>query len=370
MNKVIKYINSLRKYILLGLIALTISCQQNTVGSDDNIINGVDLDLLFAAPTALETTVIEQDWASRDIRVINIKIDTSSFILLNGKLSNLEVLSHTVGGLKHYGAVITPYSATNAKLPILCYLHGGDAGVSILEIAFVLSALQIDLSRYIIVVPSFQGEPLIVGDTVYLSEGADSPWDYDVDDALALLNATINYYTFADSTRIGLLGFSRGAGVALLMAIRNSGIDRVVEISGPTDFLGEYVQEITREALQGIDPNLPGFDYLNATFLSPLVEGTTTIGSVRLELIRRSAVYFASRLPNLQIHHGRDDDLVAVSQAESLEQALIELGTRASSFEVFLYDAGGHNPLQLQGSLERAGLFLNALTETPLAAAI
>jgi hypothetical protein len=44
---------------------------------------------------------------------------------------------------------------------------------------------------FVFVAPSFRSEPLDFGGTPYVSAGEPSPWDRDVDDALALLNAAI-----------------------------------------------------------------------------------------------------------------------------------------------------------------------------------
>ena len=64
----------------------------------------------------------------------------------------------------------------------------------------------------------------------YRSDGNASPWDWDVDDALALLDVAISTTPEANSDRIGVLGISRGADVAMLMAIRDPRIDAVVEL--------------------------------------------------------------------------------------------------------------------------------------------
>jgi dipeptidyl aminopeptidase/acylaminoacyl peptidase len=81
----------------------------------------------------------------------------------------------------------------------------------------------------------------------------------------------------------------------------------------------------------------------------------------RLELIRRSPVYFAGRLPRVQLHHGTEDLLVPVSQAQRLIEAMQGLGRGAPDFEHYISQGGGHHPLSLPGSLERAQRFLAPL---------
>ncbi len=218
------------------------------------------------------------------------------------------------------------------------------------------------------VAPSFRSEPLTFNTLQYVSGGDPSPWDRDVDDALALLNATLETTPEADPARIGVLGFSRGACVGLLMAIRDPRIDLVVEFFGPTDFFGPFVQEVVEEALRGQPRDLPGLDYLNRTFLQPLKSGELTIEDVRPELLRRSPVYFASHLPQVQVHHGTADDVVPVGEAQRLIEVMQQLGRAPPEFEYYLYFGGGHNPLELPGSIQRALAFLGRLVTGSFAA--
>ena len=94
----------------------------------------------------------------------------------------------------------------------------------------------------------------------------------------------------ADAENVGVLGFSRGAGVGMLMGIRNPRIDRVVEFFGLTDFFGSFVQDIVEDALRGSLRDLPGLAFLSEMYIQPLKRGELTIPEVRSELIRRSPV--------------------------------------------------------------------------------
>ena len=47
-----------------------------------------------------------------------------------------------------------------------------------------------------------------------------------------------------------------------------------------------------------------------------------TVGIELVELVRRSGVYFVDRLPPVQLHHGTEDTVVAVSQAYRLIEAM------------------------------------------------
>jgi dipeptidyl aminopeptidase/acylaminoacyl peptidase len=267
-----------------------------------------------------------------------------------------------VGEVEHVGAIFSPVGADQRSLPVLVYSHGGDQGEN-LDLTLLLLPLLLadDIDDFVFVVPSFRSEPLLFDGVLYQSGGEPSPWDWDVDDALALLEVALATTPAADPDRIGVLGFSRGADVALLMAIRNPEIDAVVEFFGPTDFFGPFVQEVVEEALEGEVRDLPGVAYLNQAFIRPLKEGAVTEAQVRLELLRRSPVYFAELLPDLQIHHGTADTVVPVGEGERLIAVMEGLGRGEPGFQAFIYEGGGHSPLALAGSLPRTQAFLRRL---------
>ena len=346
-------------YILILSIALFSSCSESSTMVDpepmstDQIVEGVNITQVFAPPTQAEVDAIEAEWAARNPVAENFTVVADSAVVLSGTPATLRIVSHTVGGVLHYGVIIAPDSADPASLPVLIYAHGGDAGTSTSELLLVISATGNNAGSYVYVAPSFRAEPLGYNGVDYLSGGEPSPWDLDVDDTIALLNATLENTPAADPERIGIVGFSRGGGVALLTAIRDPRIDAVVEFFGPTDFFGEFVQEVTIEALTGTLRNLPGLDYTNETIIQPLKNGSLTQDAARLFMLKRSAVYFAERLPNLQVHHGAQDTVVPVSEGERLIAVMEGLGRVAPVFESYIYESGSHHPLTMPNSLER-----------------
>lgn len=84
---------------------------------------------------------------------------------------------------------------------------------------------------------------------------------------------------------------------------------------------------------------------------------------MRRELLQRSPLYFADRLPPVQIHHGTADDIVPLSQSQRLRDTIA-----ASGSELFAYDGGDHLPFGLTGSKERAATFLRGLVGDELVA--
>ncbi len=157
---------------------------------------------------------------------------------------------------------------------------------------------------------------------------------------------------------MAIVGFSRGGGVGLLTAARDPRIDAVVEFFGPTDLFDEYAREIFEEALEGELRDLPGLDYLNETVILPWQRGVLSDAEARFEILRRSAVYFVDRLPPVQLHHGTADEVVAVSQAERLIEAMRAAGKTEEDFEWPIYPSGGHDVFALPGAPLRAVEFL------------
>jgi acetyl esterase/lipase len=354
-----------RALFVSGALLLLVGCGGSSTGPEDHIVAGVNLTELFAAPSQAEIDAVAAMWEMRDVSAHEIQIEAAGAETFSGAAATIRIVSHTVGGVRHYGAIGVADKAADGSLPVLIYAHPGDGGENIDNVLSMLDAAFNDIpDDYVYVVPSFRSEPLRYGGTVYTSDGPPSPWDYDVDDALALLNVTLETTPAADPARIGIIGFSRGACVAMLMAIRDARIDPVVEFFGPTDFFGDYVQEITEEALLGNPRDLPGLDYLNANIIQPLKDSTLTVAEVRSEMLRRSPVYYADRLSQLQVHHGTADDIVEVSQAERLIAAMEAAGRTEPEFEWYLYEGGVHDPTvgaMFPWSIIRAVAFIERL---------
>ena len=323
----------------------------------DAASGGLDLNALFAPPTADEITQVKEEWDTRTPEVSGVRPELDSEVPAGLGSVRVRILSHTVGGHRHYGAVVTPVGAADpGSLPVILYAHGGDDGVNIDQIVLVNTLLQFQRLSAAFVVPSYRSEPLQLGDEVFLSEGPPSPWDRDVDDTISLLSVALEQAPELDEERVAILGLSRGGGVGLLTAARDKRIKAVVEFFGPTDLFDEYAREIFEEALEGELRDLPGLDYLNEIVLLPWKLGVLSDAEARLELVRRSGVYFVDRLPPVQLHHGTEDAVVAVSQAYRLTAAMKAAGK--TDFEEYIYAGGTHDYTTLLGATARTAEFL------------
>lgn len=359
----------LRLRLAFVFLALLLSgCELTSVNTDTSVVSGVDVDALFAEPTTAEIDLVLDDWALRDVSARNVRIEMDRTVDLAGRETRLRVVSHDVpegsGFVRHVGAVITPMGLQLNSAPVLVFAHGSDGGVEI-DGTFdtIISTFRAVSDRFVYVVPSYRSEVVEYDGESWQSEGVPSPWDRDVDDALALLSVADEIEPSADMTNVAVLGLSRGATIGLLMDVRDSRISGVIDFFGPTDFFGPFVREVTIEALEGMPRDLPSLDVLNSRFLVPLAEGDVPLQAVRMELVRRSPMYFIDRLGRVQVHHGRDDPTVPVSESERFIRAAEEAGL--AGFEPYIYEAGDHNPFFLPMSLDRAQEYLETLLRQP-----
>jgi len=139
-----------------------------------------------------------------------------------------------------------------------------------------------------------------------------SPWDRDVDDGLAMLQAVLDRTPGADASRISAIGFSRGAGVSLLSALRDKRIKSVFDIAGPTDFFAPSIQQVSFAIAAGQPIDLPGVNYLGARYVAPFWKGSMSADSIRTALLRRSVARLAGShlLPTTEAVQGLNDSTV------------------------------------------------------------
>ena len=316
------------------------------------------LDALFAPPTAAEMAAVEADWAARDTRVHDFRVE---HVRRDGATGRTMVVSHVVDGARHSGAIRVPDGAAG-PLPVLVIGHGGDDGATGYHF-FHSGPLARD---YVQVLPSFRSETLRLSPLrAWRSGGTASPWDRDVDDAIALLNGTLAHVPEADSTRVVAFGRSRGGGVMLLMAIRDPRVRAVVSAVGPTDFLLPEVRRLAGRALGSRVARLPGAGYLADSVLFALRDGRTTVPQARMQLLRRSPAWFAHRLPPAQGHYGALDPKVSVAHGDRLDAAMRALGRDTAGWTYHRYPRGRHRFSSFPGAMPRVEDFLHRAVSSP-----
>ncbi len=301
-----------------------------------------DLSSLHAPPTQAEIDAVKAEWATRDHAAYNWTV-LHTGTLLEGFVT--EIVSHEVGGNLHYAAVRYPENYDPmGSYPVLIFNHGGASGVNVAS----LNAFREPCFRsFFIALPSFRSEELRTGNLApidYTSEGTPSEMDGDTDDALALLSGVLAI-PGADPTRVGVTGGSRGGGVSHLMAAKDDRIERACIYYGATDHM----------TLPGLQAKME--DYVDnggglnppqaATYtygVQPYLDNTLTLAEARLELLRRSAIYFVDELPlPYQIHHGDSDAVVTPNNSQLIAAEFANLGITSPQFDYYEYPGAGHS---------------------------
>ena len=379
--------------LLLAAVGVLPACDTEPTEppNTDEIYFGVNYTRLFSEPTAEEIQAVKDDWSARNTETSGTPKTTASDTF-DGAFHG--ILQHTVTSagqenVIHYGVVRIPEGASD--LPVLVIHHGGDDGLSISAGSantgvqqWVAAFPQLAAST-VQIWPVYRSEAISVSGSPiqggpFIASGDPSPWDYDVDDSIAFLDATLDRWDAqTDDTRIAAMGMSRGANTALLHAIRDPRIAAVTNYYGPSDFYNESAQELASGVLTGNAGalSLPGAQYLYDTVLNPLrnedasYNASADYDGARLEVLRRSASWFTDDLPDTQVHHHYGDGVVPFTFSQALKDRVDARGTPAT-FEFYAYGDTTDTPSisfhapeltpAMQPSLDRTESFLlNAL---------
>ncbi|MBN2081467.1 dienelactone hydrolase family protein [bacterium] len=311
------------------------------------VLGEVDLTKMYAPPTPAELTSVEDYRASRnpaeqDYVVEYQDYDEDGFHTL--------IISYTVDELTLYGTARIPPWGSKDRFAILVYGHGGSAGSTINDFSFLDLLINDDEVRdnYILVVPTFRGEPLYAFDQgIFYSESGSAVADSDADDALALVDCIVNHFSEADEDRIIAMGISRGSRMAQTAALRNYGVAGVVDFYGLTDY---WVPSAQTSLATSLEAALGGED--QGTTIAQLLDGSITVWDYRAALAMASPAYFAEQMPQIQIHHGVLDPLVSIEHGDRLAGILASLPE--ANYVYYRYAEGTHNT----GTLPGCGVFL------------
>ena len=230
-------------------------------------------------------------------------------------------ISYQSDGLKIAGVVAYPKDYAGEKLPVVIFNRGGHnfrgknfGGNSRINLYKLI--LPLAEQGYIVLASNYRGSRF--------SEGKDEFGGKDVNDVLRLIDIVDNI-PFADTNRIGMVGWSRGAMMTLLAARQSTRIKSAAVIAGNVDMFAsvEHRPDMEKKVYARLVPN---FD-----------------NNREVELEKRSAIFWLEELnPEmpLLVMHGTEDWRVDYKQSEMLVKKLTEL-KRPHKFKRFQY--GDHN---------------------------
>lgn len=229
------------------------------------------------------------------------------------------VVRHRAGAGLHYGEIRVPPG--DGPFPLLVVNHAGFDGASAdLYLNTVAQSAPLIAASAILVVPSYRGESLrtSLGSRIYLSEGECDPWRGDVDDALDLADAVAALLPRSDPSHLVMVGFSRGATVALLAAARDGRVRTVVSVSGPTSL------DSTQTALQRWEETGAAVDERGVVRRALSKPPPGAEYSTRRPLV--TPVEVASHLPPVLLVHSPGDPVVPYQHALTLCSAVRRVG--------------------------------------------
>ena len=287
------------------------------------VVEGVDLDALFAPPTQAEIDAVAREVAGRPPSVASV--ETVATVDLGGRETVRVVAGRDASGAVAFvGAVHQPPRPAGdqrARPLRLILTDGPDVD---LERALGVPPLRDPLDgEFVSVVLAYRGQRLSVAGRSFGSDVPPEPYDRDADDALALVaharaSASLDR---SDPDRLLTVGWGRGGTVALLATARGLGPDMVVTLGAPSDFFLPSVRADARRFLTGAPVSaLPALASVLEASAAPVRDRTATVAQARLALLRRSPAPFTRPPPYVVAVHGGRDQAVPVEHGQALTE--------------------------------------------------
>ncbi len=318
----------MHKTIIALLLFQSVFCQEQKSNTNNEEIL---LQEILSDPSQEEIDDVLFNLRQKEISAKNITVHDSIVLENNNKL---YVLSHIVEGNRHYGVVIFPEKVIDNKLPAVILATGGDGMHTKFDIAndFNHKATQFPNflgngldQKFIVIIPSFRGQELIVNDRHFQSEGVvNDAFDGATTDTIGFLNAVMETYDIVDDKNISICGGSRGGTVALLTSVRDKRISKVSITAAPTDMKSLYL----------LYPN-----QFKLLFFSDVLNNKISKEKARIKFISSSPIYFSKHFPEVQIHHDENDPFVPVKFAKQLVNSITKYQKKV---DVFYYNEGIH----------------------------
>ncbi|CAA9272870.1 MAG: hypothetical protein AVDCRST_MAG56-3174 [uncultured Cytophagales bacterium] len=312
-----------------------------------NFDPGISLDGLFRAPSQPELDAVSLEWSQKDFSPGRVRVEKEVF----AEDGTLQVISHQVNGLKHYGFVYLQSGLDVNTAPVLMLLPGKSAQYDVFRTDFLRQEMKSILGcndvyrQYIVAMPSFRGNAVRGEDFCFRSSGYSmDAWLGAAEDGLFFLESVKALYRLKGNVKVLALGASRGATVGLIMGALSRKIDYIISISTHTNFLDKeaYGQQ-------------PLHDSYPAVFFTP----SAPAPDIRRRMIASSPYFFLERMPPFEIHQGTQDPLTTVMHARLVHNRINAAQERASTQKVYFYEGKGHGFFDAKIVCDRLETFLS-----------
>lgn len=303
---------------------------------------------LLRPPTAVELQRVDRDWGRKSWNLQDARLIATTTVPFGREAFESRLYSYTLNGSPRCGAVLVPHPTAEKSLAGLIDI--GDIrwdypDRNLTNGPYVAHILG-DLAReFALVLPCSRGTGLRVGD-LRVQSGGDrrDAWEGVAEDAIAFLTIALLTTPEIDPARLGVYGYSRGGGVALIVGQRDPRIKAVLDFAGPTDWFSAMARpgENWPSRLEyAWRDNALQPDTRESQFLDFFLRGreALSLADLRRRLAGASPLYFIGRLPATQIHHGETDAPVPVRNATALRD---RLAAHDQSHQVLIYAGAGH----------------------------
>ena len=302
---------------------------------------------LLRSPSSQDLRLVDDEWARKTWDIAGTSRIGTTTVPVGSFRFDAHLFSFTLNGSSRCGAVLLPPDAGNRPLAGLVDI--GDIrwdypDRDLTNGPYVARILEDRAREFALIVPCARGMGLRVGPLASRAGGdRRDAWEGAAEDAMAFLTVALSEARQIDAARVGVYGYSRGGGVALIAGQRDPRIKAVLAFAPPTDFFIEMgrpgIDWANRLAEASRDGRLQP-DTRESQFLDWFVRGRDglPLTELRRRIAAASPMYFAERLPPFQIHQGDGDLAVPVRNAIALRDRLSPSDARG----VFIYAGAGH----------------------------
>ena len=321
MKNIVKNLNRI-KVVQLIILLLFISASCNNLDKSKEIENEENETVFNLAKEKEESNLlIEQelitDWSKYPIfpYLLDSKNDKTQWKPKYRYLDSIEVykITYLSDGLKIRGYMVKPKKT--GKYPCIIYNRGGNRDFGFLTGADAITMGQIAKEGYVLIASQYRGNRG--------SEGKEEFGGKDVND-ITILPEVLKEIEVADTSKIGMYGWSRGGMMTYIALTKMKEIKAVVVGGAPSNTISliEDRPEMEKNVLSELIPN-----YAENKFV---------------ELEKRSAIKWANKFPKdvpILMLHGSSDSRVKPEQSLNLA---LEFEKYRIPYRLIIFEGGDH----------------------------
>jgi hypothetical protein len=195
---------------------------------------------LLQPPTAGELREVDASWERKSWTVADSRLVATTTVPVGSIQFVARLYTYTLNGSDRCGAVLVPPGAeprTRAALIDIGDIRWDYPDRDLTRGLYLARILGDRASEFVVLVPCTRGTGLRIGEH-RVEAGGDrrDAWEGAAEDAMSFLSVAMAATVEIDTARVGVYGYSRGGGVALIVGQRDTRVKAVLDFAGPTDW--------------------------------------------------------------------------------------------------------------------------------------